>query len=478
MSLLPSPPSPPFQGLLVIGGRRSRNDVKIFASTHKQQPIQQHDNFTDLSSSYNNNIVPLPPPLPPPPIQYQLSQQQQHRFLLQSSSSSFAVFPYMMVLLSLLVVWVWYLLLPRGFRKQYCSANRKRYARRIDPHMPPAGYWLPVHSQHHHHQQQQSKSTTKRTTTTRTKAGVPISIINDTTTTTTTTRRNNSKFTFTPTVPTPLSTTTGDLTMTTTMSSPVTIPRGNTTTYPSHGPPPHQQHQQQQLVLPLSSSSSQRRRRRRSVSTPPTPEHPALKIIPPNKVIAETMARLQGQRGIRLVAHGVHCDPKRVWIRLHDDTITDDTITTPAATTNNVQVEEQPCLTWQTEFPRRIPNNLSNNHLQQQQQQDATSSSYSIVLMRGSLHKIVLKQILYIDVGKKTQALQLTPTSVPDTTCWSLLTQNGSLDLQASTPLERDALVSCFSMILDDVHEEDWRALYEASPEPSLTQFSTTIRPS
>jgi hypothetical protein len=28
-------------------------------------------------------------------------------------------------------------------------------------------------------------------------------------------------------------------------------------------------------------------------------------------------------------------------------------------------------------------------------------------------------------------------------------------------------------MILDDVHEEDWRALYEASPEPSLANSST-----
>ena len=56
--------------------------------------------------------------------------------------------------------------------------------------------------------------------------------------------------------------------------------------------------------------------------------------------------------------------------------------------------------------------------------------------------------------------------------CFSLLTQNGSLDLQANSKLERDALVSCFSMILDDVHTEDWRALYEASPEPSTANFS------
>ncbi|KAL3929290.1 MAG: hypothetical protein SGARI_004793 [Bacillariaceae sp.] len=165
--------------------------------------------------------------------------------------------------------------------------------------------------------------------------------------------------------------------------------------------------------------------------------------IPPNKIIAETMARLQG-RGIRLVAHGVHCDPKRVWIRLQDDE--NDNINNPNVTPGEQSKQQQPCVTWQTEFPRRVPNESG---------------------------QIILKNILYIDVGKKTQALQQTEGGVPDAACLSLLTQNGSLDLQANSKLERDALVSCFSMILDDIHEEDWRALYEASPEPSLVNSST-----
>ena len=154
-------------------------------------------------------------------------------------------------------------------------------------------------------------------------------------------------------------------------------------------------------------------------ATPPSPEHPALKKIPPNKIIAETMGRLQG-RGIRLMAHGVQCDPKRVWIRLEG---------------------ESTSVTWQTEFPRRVPN---------------SNGEVSIVLMRGSLHKIALCNVLYIDVGKKTKAL-LRPDNrtVQDNTCFSLLTQNGSLDLQANSKLERDSLVACFSMILDDVHRRD-----------------------
>lgn len=297
-----------------------------------------------------------------------------------------SVFSYMVFLASLLAVWLFYLLLPRGFRKQYCSANRKRYARRTDARMPAAGYWMPVQSNSMQQMQHETRSTVSMGG-----VGIPVPVTIDTT-------RNQ------PNTHTPLST--GDLTA---------------------SPPRSGQYGQ------------------RSVSNPPSPEHPALKTIPPNKVIAETMARLQG-RGIRLVAHGVHCDPKRVWIRLQDET-----------SNNDPSVKEEPCVTWQTEFPRRVPNQ---------------SGQVSIVLMRGSLHKIVLKNILYIDVGKKTQALQLAK-NIPDATCWSLLTQNGSLDLQANSKLERDALVSCFSMILDDVHEEDWRALYEASPEPSLANSST-----
>jgi hypothetical protein len=191
--------------------------------------------------------------------------------------------------------------------------------------------------------------------------------------------------------------------------------------------------------------SSPPRSRPAALKTPPSPEHPALKKIPPNKIIAETMARLQG-RGIRLVAHGVHCDPKRVWIRLQEEEGVGGTV-------------GEPSVTWQTEFPRRVPDQNGN---------------VSIVLMRGSLHSISLKNILYIDVGKKTHALQLA-RGVPDNMCLSLLTQNGSLDLQANSKLERDSLVSCFSMILDDIHEEDWRALYEASPEPSLANSSTVF---
>jgi hypothetical protein len=289
------------------------------------------------------------------------------------------IWSYTTFLGSSLILWIFYLLLPRGHRKKYFNANRKRYARRTDGDMPPAGYWLPANR----------------------------SDVGEGTRSMPPPRRPN-------VIHAPGSAT---------GAMPPLLQSSSTMSSIAHGSPQHRQVGPQ--ATPASSSYNA------------SPDHPALKKIPPNKIIAETMGRLQG-RGIRLVAHGVHCDPKRVWIKLDDDTKS---------------------VSWQTEFPRRVPNQ---------------SGQVSIVLMRGSVHRIALTNVLYIDVGKKTNALQrLEEPTVPDPSCFSLLTQNGSLDLQANSKLERDALVSCFSMILDDVHaNEDWRALYEASPDPSLANSS------
>ena len=266
--------------------------------------------------------------------------------------------------------WVLYLLVPRGFRKRFCGASRKRYARRTDMGMPAGGYWLPVHKMASKDQLDPVKPL--RTLSTQKQIGAPLH-----------------------------------------------APGAGPTSNPNYN------------NVPITKSVTPPRTRSAG-STPPSPEHPALKKIPPNRIIAETMGRLQG-RGIRLLAHGVQCEPKRVWIKLEEETTS---------------------VTWQTEFPRRVTNQ---------------SGEVSIVLMRGSLHRIALCNVLYIDVGKKTNALKRAENrNVPDTVCFSLLTQNGSLDLQANSKLERDSLVSCFSMILDDVHTEDWRALYEESPEPSM----------
>ena len=113
-------------------------------------------------------------------------------------------------------------------------------------------------------------------------------------------------------------------------------------------------------------------------------------------------------------------------------------------------------LSWQTEFPRRVA---------------GANGQMSIVLMRGTSHNIALPNVLYIDVGKRTNALQRRETmAIPDSVCFSLLTQNGSLDLQTNSMLERDALVSCFSVLLDYVHKDrDWRLLYEEGNSSVVT---------
>jgi hypothetical protein len=170
---------------------------------------------------------------------------------------------------------------------------------------------------------------------------------------------------------------------------------------------------------------------------PPSPKHPAIPKTPTDEIVQETMGRLLG-RGIRLIAHGVQCEPKRVWIRLDGETTS---------------------VTWQTEFPRRVP---------------TLNGDVSIVLMRGSLHKIALPNVLYIDVGKKTTALKKVQNkNILDAHCLSLLTQNGSLDLQTNSLLERDSIVACFSLVLDQIHTQDWRKLYEESPSTSQATAST-----
>jgi hypothetical protein len=175
-----------------------------------------------------------------------------------------------------------------------------------------------------------------------------------------------------------------------------------------------------------------------SMTSVTSPGHPAIPRLPSAKILQETMQRLQS-RGIRLVAHGVASDSKRVWIKFSQD---------------------DESLSWQTEFPRKIPNQLG---------------EVSLVMMRGALHRIALVNILYVDVGKKTNAWRKPENkNILDTVCFSLLTQNGSLDLQANSRLERDALVSCFSMVLDQVHTQDWRLLYAESPGTSAVQSTCT----
>jgi hypothetical protein len=178
----------------------------------------------------------------------------------------------------------------------------------------------------------------------------------------------------------------------------------------------------------------------------PTPTHPGVSIQPERSIIDDTLQRLH-HRGIRLMAHGVQSEPRRIWLRLKDNEA--DLRTSSSNETSTSSSSSPPSLTiiWQTEFPR------------------PKSTDSHLSWMRGPEHPLQVSQILYLDVGKKTAALAKTGENVMACTCLSLLTRHGSLDLQANSRLERDAIVCSLSYILDQVHGSmhDWRALYEES---------------
>ena len=206
-------------------------------------------------------------------------------------------------------------------------------------------------------------------------------------------------------------------------------------------------------VSPMASSSTEAHRsqvllqRQPQRRRPPSAEHPQIRQMPDERIWRESLRRLSS-RGVRLTAHGVQCDPKRIWLTYtHED-------------------EDDRSLMWQTEFPRQVEN--------------PETGATSIVLMRGAIHKIPLANVVYIDVGKKTSALQKTTAVVPPSSCFSLLTQQGSLDLQTNSKLERDAVVSALSYLLDEVHASasgsgaDWRKLYQDTASINSSATSTS----
>ena len=90
----------------------------------------------------------------------------------------------------------------------------------------------------------------------------------------------------------------------------------------------------------------------------------------------------------------------------------------------------------------------------------------------GKMHRVPLQHIMYVDVGKQTTALKrVENAAVSDQVCFSLLTKEGSLDLEASSSHERDALVNCFSYVLDEVHAKNWRDVYRAPSSDLPSSF-------
>ena len=86
----------------------------------------------------------------------------------------------------------------------------------------------------------------------------------------------------------------------------------------------------------------------------------------------------------------------------------------------------------------------------------------------GKLHQVPFENIMYVDIGKQTTALRrVENASISGNLCFSLLTREGSLDLEAKSPGDRDALVNAFSLVLDEVHLCDWRDIEGKAPSMS-----------
>lgn len=167
--------------------------------------------------------------------------------------------------------------------------------------------------------------------------------------------------------------------------------------------------------------------------------HPDTKCghTPPSQMVLSSTLLSFRDPGIRLYAHGTQCEPRRIWIRLD---------------VNNER------LSWRTE-------NAESN-----------AKNKDIVTL-GQVHEIPLMKVLFIDVGKSTAALQV--LNVHEDFCFSILTNGGSLDLQASNKLERDALISCMCLILDTVYnhlppDRSWRKMNDAARSESNSGSSFT----
>jgi len=160
--------------------------------------------------------------------------------------------------------------------------------------------------------------------------------------------------------------------------------------------------------------------------------------------ISTTMQRLRDV-GVLVNAHGSKGKPKSVRLSLKENAIV-----------------------WRTEIIKKATSSSSGGP--QQQEKDK--------LKVGKEHQVPLTDILYVDVGKQTTALRrMENASIDESLCFSLLTKEGSLDLESTSMEERDALVSCFSLILDEVHKSiggeqgSWRDIYRAPSSDLPSSF-------
>lgn len=148
-------------------------------------------------------------------------------------------------------------------------------------------------------------------------------------------------------------------------------------------------------------------------------------------VISAAMQQLRDP-GVLIIAHGSKGKPKTVRLQL-----------------------TKTAITWRTETKKK-----------------GSVESSKVPPKLGKLHQVPLSHIMYVDVGKQTTALRRVENAhVPEELCFSLLTKEGSLDLESNGARERDALVACFSLVLDEVHAANWRDIYRGPSSDMPSSF-------
>lgn len=298
-----------------------------------------------------------------------------------------------------LILWIFYLFIPRGLRFSYCGSYPKRYAwsdrikrRRRQRSLP----------QHHPQQQQQQQQLNVMNS--------GNSVVSMNTVETSSTMNTNHRELSTLGIGTSTDVTNG------------MYADDRKTIMPSiKGTQPFIQRRPQSLpeeeVVDFSSPPPS------AMMNPHTPfSSAAASTFNDEIAISTTMQQLR-DNGIQIIAHGSRGKPKKVRLVLTENAIE-----------------------WRTESKRK-------NKV-------------------GKMHQVPLTHIMYVDVGKATTALRrVENAAIPENVCLSLLTKDGSLDLEASSSLERDALVNCFSLVLDEVHAQNWRDVYRAPSSDMPSSF-------
>ena len=206
-----------------------------------------------------------------------------------------------------------------------------------------------------------------------------------------------------------------------------------------------------------------------------THEHqrPRDDMSPSSSLPREIEEVLRYPPGMMFVAHGTRCPPRPVWITLHHD---DHRPPPPSEYRNR--------LTWRAELKRHRTTTTTTTTTP-----PPSSPSPSTERSLGNLRMVELHDVLGIELGKLTTALRRVQTAgrSRDVDCFSLLTRNGTLDLEcvgldestfsscaavASAEEVRAAFVTCLSRAMSSRRLR----MEGLSPRERITSYPTSLQ--